>query len=174
MALPMVPIYTQTVGAGGTTVIQFNNIPQFYTDLQIVISARTNGTSGARLIGGYFNGTGYPSNASFRELIGNGSSVSSSGTSAYSTFGFVCDASQTANTFSSHNIYIPNYANTSNFKQVIIDSVSENNSTTARQYLAANLWRYTNAIQSIQMDCGGEVFQQYTTVSLYGILRAGA
>jgi hypothetical protein len=171
MTIAMQPIYTQTVGAGGTTVINFNNVPQTFTDLQIVISSRTNGTSAARLIGAYFNGTGYPSNASFTELIGNGSSTSSSGNSAYTTFGYTNDASQTSNTFSSHNIYIPNYTNTSYFKQLIIDSVQENNATTARQYLAANLWRYTNAITSVQVDCGGEVFQQYTTFSLYGITK---
>jgi hypothetical protein len=171
MSVFLQPIYTQTVGSGGTTTINFNNIPQTFTDLQLTISSRTNGTNGNRLIGAYFNGTGYPSNASFRELIGNGSSVSSSNNSAYSTLGYTNDASQTSNTFSSHSIYIPNYSNTSNFKQLIIDSVQENNATTARQYLTANLWRYTNAITSIQVDCGGEVFQQYTTFTIYGITK---
>ena len=51
MTIAMQPIYTQTVGAGGTTVISFNNIPQTFTDIQMVISARTNGTGGTRLIG---------------------------------------------------------------------------------------------------------------------------
>jgi aspartate/tyrosine/aromatic aminotransferase len=43
MASPITPIYTQTVGSGGALSIAFNNIPQFYTDLKVVISGRTTG-----------------------------------------------------------------------------------------------------------------------------------
>ena len=41
----MVKLQTVTVGSGGASSIDFTNIPQTYTDLKIVLSARTNRAS---------------------------------------------------------------------------------------------------------------------------------
>ena len=56
--------------------------------------------------------------------------------------------SQTSSTFSSHSVYIPNYAGSNN-KSTSSDNASENNATTAYIYLMAGLWSNSAAITSI-------------------------
>ena len=41
MTIAMQPIYTQTIGATAGGIV-FNNIPQTFTDLKVVVSTRTN------------------------------------------------------------------------------------------------------------------------------------
>lgn len=173
MALVMTPIYTQTVGAGLAVNVIFNNIPQVFTDLLLKISVRSDGTTGNREIGLYFSGTGFPAPSTFTILNGNGSATSSQRNGNFISLGVINDASTTANTFSSHEVYIPNYTST-NFKQVVIDAVSEHNGALANQRSNAALNRQTAAITSITMDSGGELYQQHSTFSLYGIIRSGA
>jgi hypothetical protein len=75
----------------------------------------------------------------------------------------------TANTFSSVEIYIPNYAS-SKAKSFSFDSVTENNATTALAMLGASFWSGTGAITNILVEQQGGSFSQYTTATLYGIL----
>lgn len=163
-------ISTVTVGAGGAANIELTNIPQTFTDLQIILSARTT-TSGT--IGGYltFNanfGTIY----SDRRLTGTGSSVGStsiSGASA-STYYYLNDSGTTANSFSNTQFYFPNYAGSTN-KSVSIDNVSENNASTAYQSLQATLFSSTSPISYLLLTLTAGNFAQYSTASLYGITK---
>lgn len=178
MALVMTPIYTQTVGSGAPLAVTFNNIPQFYTDLKLVVSARSNQASQTfRFLTVYMNAN-QTSIYSSRRLTGDGSSASSSGQANDGSI-FVNNvlpaASATSNTFSNVEFYIPNYAG-SNFKQILIDGVSENNATTAWQQMMAALFRSTNPITSFTIEVGdfGNGFVAGSTFSLYGIIRSGA
>lgn len=171
MAFSIVPIFTQVVGSGGAGNIVFTNIPSTYTDLKIIISARAsnnNAGTGQNFIGYYFNGDPYPAASGFRSLAGNGSSVSSSGNSGFGVAGSIADSSQTSNTFSNNEMYIPNYAST-NFKQIIIDSVTENNATASQQSLHANLYRISAPINRISFDTSNGAFVAGSTFTLYGI-----
>lgn len=173
MAYAMVPIFTQTVTSSVTSVV-FNNIPSIYTDLKILISARATSNSagtGLNMMGFYFNTDAYPASSSFRTLFGTGSSVSSTNNSGYGDAGTISDSSQTANTFSNTEIYIPNYT-ASVFKQLIIDSVNENNATTAGQKLSANLYRSAASINRIAFDTSSSQFAAGSTFTLYGIKNA--
>jgi hypothetical protein len=173
MAYAMVPIFTQTVASSVVSVV-FNNIPSNYTDLKIVISARATSNSvgtGLNMMGFYLNTDAYPASSSFRSLLGTGSAVSSNNNSGYGDAGTISDSSQTANTFSNTEIYIPNYT-ASVFKQLIIDSVNENNATAAGAKLSANLYRNTAAINKIAFDTSNGAFAQYSTFTLYGIKNA--
>ena len=159
-------IASSTVGAGGAASIDFTSIPSTYTDLQLVLSLRSSGTLTpyARL---RFNGssTGY----SNRRLNGDGSTaVSGSPTDAYIVLGVANTTSQTSNTFSSHNIYIPNYAGSSN-KLVSSDNASENNATTAYIYLMAGLWSNSAITSIVITDENAANWGQYSTATLYGI-----
>jgi hypothetical protein len=165
----MQPIFSRTLTSTNTNINIFN-IPQTYTDLQLVMSVRSSGSTGSGSIGAYFSGGTYPSTASWLAAVGNGSSTSSSINSAYQNFGNVNDATHTANTFSTHIIYIPEYT-TTKFKQFIVDSVSENNATAAQILMLAGLDRINSPITSITMDMGGNLFQIGTTMTLYGISR---
>lgn len=166
----MQPIYTQTVGAGGVTVINFNNIPQTFTDLKLVLSIRASSSSGTTEVGMYVNGTSFPAPSSYTNIQGNGSTATSGRNSGFLSLGIVNDTSSTANTFSSHDIYIPNYTST-NFKQFIVDSVTENNATAAIQRLTADLNRQSAAITYFSTDMGGNTFLQHSTATLYGITK---
>jgi hypothetical protein len=152
--------------------ISFANIPQTgYTDLKIVVSNRVN-SGGVNIMGMTFNGvtTGY----SFKNLEGTGSAAASGGgTSTGGWSGLIQPPSYTANTFSSNEIYIPNYTSSNN-KSWSVDSTTENNATGSYIELIAGLWSNTAAITSIAFtDLGGNSFAAGSTFSLYGIAALG-
>lgn len=165
----MQPIYTQTA-SGSVSAITFNNIPQTFTDLKVIISSRSAVYSaGMDSLGVYFNGS--QANISNTNVNGNGSSAASS-RSTYRAAAANDSAFATANTFASTEIYIPNYTG-SNFKQMTVESVTENNATPSNLTLVANLWSQTAAITSLSFDnsTSGQNFAQYSTFSLYGITK---
>ena len=160
-------IASSTVGSGGAASIEFTSIPATYTDLVVLASLRsTRGGGNVADIRAEFNGstTGYTA----IRLFGDGSSASS-GTSLAS-LGNAAD--QTANTFSSHYFYIPNYTSSNN-KSFSLDSAQENNATGAYVTMSAYLWSNTAAITSILIrdfsDGNTNNLVQYSTAYLYGI-----
>jgi hypothetical protein len=174
MSVFLQPIYTQTVGVGGASTITFNNIPQTFTDLVIKYSSRTTAAATDVDIYMQLNGdTG--NNYSATRLYGQGSSV---GTDRQLNSNIIRIAgtvgtSATANTFASGETYIANYAG-SNYKSVIVDDVEESNTATGfYMFLTAGLWRSTSAITSMLLSSGSGSFVQYSTFSLYGVLRQG-
>jgi hypothetical protein len=85
-------------------------------------------------------------------------------------------ASATANTFGAMTIWIPHYANTANFKQMIASSAVENDSTTNSEWWlnqTAGLWSSQSAVDQITVDAySTDDFVQYSTFTLYGIKGA--
>jgi len=167
MANTFVKIQTVTVGVSGSASIDFTSIPQTYTDLKILISAKNNraDTLDHLLIG--FNG----STTSFtnRQLTGSSTTPSTS-TSVARSVGVINSASSTASVFNNGEVYIPNYTS-ANTKSYSADSVTEINSTSDNFLcLTAGLWSNTAAITSISLTNNvGTSFVQYTTATLYGI-----
>jgi len=147
------------------TSIEFTSIPATFTDLLVVHSARMNTTGQGIQI--QFNnvGTGY----SRRNLIGDGSNVYSFA-AGDGEAGVVGNSSYTANTFGNGQIYIPNYAGSTN-KSWSAEAVNEHNATAAGQYLIAGLWSNTAAITSLKLFGfnGADNFVQYSRFYLYGI-----
>jgi hypothetical protein len=158
-------IATVTVGSGGAASIDFTSIPGTMTDLMVQFSGR--GTGDLKIT---FNGSS--SGYTRRHLYGQGSSAgSSSGSDQY--VGRSVPSANTANTFSSVQIYIPNYAG-STYKSYGSDSVDENNATTAYQIILAGLWSNTAAITSLSLSDyggGGLLLAQYSSATLYGITK---
>ena len=162
-------INSYTVGSGSTSSVTFSSIPSTYTDLVIKASGRSNL---AAIYGSgelQFNGdTG--SNYKWLRVGGAGSGSAGSDAASSTTsiiYEFVGNNS-TANTFANAEIYIPNYTS-ANQKSVSIDSVGENNATTAYTTLASGLWTSTAAITSIKLFSSGNTILQYSTFYLYGI-----
>lgn len=183
MAAPTyLQIATTTVGSGGATTIDFNSIPQTYTDLAIKLSLRSNYATSGDLAPVFmrFNGNS-ASTYSGRELVYFQSSIASAAnpynitTSMFA--GFANSTGPTANTFNSTDIYIPNYAS-SNYKSVSVDSAQSQNSTTNYTFavlIDGNMWANTSPITSISLFCGTASqynFTQYSTATLYGISNA--
>lgn len=174
MALTYVALASVTVGSGGAANIEFTNIPQTYTDLKLVLSARTTlNSSNYDQLRLQFNGS-TASNYSARLLYGlgtgSGASVSSGTQSSIYYIAYAVGATATSNTFGNAEIYIPNYTS-SNAKSVSSDITTENNGTDALAGLNAGLWSLTNAITSITLFSAnsGSTFAQHSTATLYGI-----
>ena len=150
-----------TVGATGATSVTFANIPQTgYTDLKIVASMRV---SDAGPVDTNIKFNGLDTNKTILYMRGNGASAGS-GTYSY-TIGATNGSASTANTFTSSEIYIPNYAGSTN-KSFSVETAQETNGTTAYATLIAGLWASTAAITSLSLVAN---FVQYSTFSLYAL-----
>jgi hypothetical protein len=95
------------------------------------------------------------------------SASSTSDTSSFSASS--SSATATASTFGNIEYYIPNYTG-STYKSISMDSVAENNTTTAYAILEAGLWSDTSAINRINLTSENAAnFVQHSTFHLYGI-----
>lgn len=149
--------------ASSQTSIVFNSIPQTFTDLYLVFSMRTDAGSTNADIG--LNGS--YSDFTVRSLFGSGSGVTSETTVR------IVGAITNQTPFTNGAVYIPNYTS-SVAKSISIDTVSENNATTAYQTIWAGLWNPASntAITSLSLreDGGGNILQ-YSSATLYGITK---
>jgi hypothetical protein len=168
-------IDTKTVGAGGIASITFSIIPQTYTDLRILVSARDDragqpNTDLSLRVG--YNGTiNTGSIYSNIQLYGNGSAAGSQSSSTdYAYLGMSNGPTSTANVFGSTEIYITNYTSSNN-KSVTTLGASENNAQTAFSVANANLISTSNPITDVQISAvyGSGLFVQGSTFYLYGI-----
>lgn len=160
-------IATTTVGSGGASTIDFTSIPQTYTDLKIVLSARTTNAATRDFLYLKFNSSSTGWNE--RRIYGNGSGANTFASST-SFVGYLNGANATSSVFGSLEIHIPNYASATQ-KALFCDAVSENNATESWLSLGAILWANTAAITSITLylpDTSAS-FVQYSSASLYGI-----
>jgi hypothetical protein len=160
-----------------TASVTFANIPQSgYTDLKIVMSARTESANVYRNVYVSFNGS--TSSFSSRELYGTGSATGSGNSSTSpgggQGVGYVNGTSTTASTFSNNEIYIPNYRS-SVAKSISNDFVVENNATSSLAGFVATLWNPGTqaAITSITLTPDGTNFVANSTFSLYGLAALG-
>jgi len=161
-------IASSTVGSGGAASIDFTSIPSTFTDLVVKYSIRTTGAAVAT--GGFITFNGSTTGYTYRRLEGTGAAAGSqNGSARYA--GVDTGTSATANTFSSAEVYIPNYAGSTN-KSYSADSVSENNATTAYTWFVAGLWSNTAAITSISISDDTFNLGQYSTAYLYGVKNA--
>ena len=171
MPITYTAIASTTVGASGSSNIEFTSIPSKYNDLQIVLSGKQS-VGGAALVKMTFNNS--TSNYSNRDVLGTGTSVVSDSGAVLGTtsirIGFLTSTDYTANIFSNISIYIPNYTGNV-YKVSNADAVNENNATTAYYGLFAGLWSDTSAITSIKLTPENGSFVQYSTATLYGILK---
>jgi hypothetical protein len=157
-----------------TTSVTFSSIPATYTDLKLVASVRTawptdtndqfrirfNGDSGTNYdylnLGGEGSGTPYSDKVVGATFVANPQ---------------VNTAASTADTFSSVELYIPNYI-LSNNKSVSLEAVSEANTTLAYATLLAGLWKNTAAITSITLlTFRANGLGDKSTFTLYGIKK---
>lgn len=162
-------ISSVTVGAGGASTIDFTSIPATYTDLKLQVSYRDGYAATFLTPNIYLNGVNTGTSYSGRRLEGNGASAGSGSYSsgAKATAENINAGSSTANTFTSADIYIPNYAGSTN-KSWSMDIVTEANGTTSYAELHASLFSNTSAINRVTLEAPSS-FVQYSTAYLYGI-----
>ena len=175
MTIAMQPIYTQTVGSGGVASVTFNNIPQTFTDLKVVISGRVSASTGYL---GFFPNNNTSGIYSYIYIgmnpVAGTAYTGVTANSAYGFFAYNAAASNVANSFSNNEFYIPNYTG-SNYKSCILDGVSEDNAVGGNSSISpsAFLMNNTAPITSIVVKdtVTSSNLVQYTTISLYGITK---
>lgn len=171
MATTYEKIASVSVTAATAANMEFTNIPAAYTDLILKVSARSN-RAGANLDEVYIRFNGNTGNFSNRYLQSSGSASPTSGSGSYPLWiGYCPAATATASTFSSNQVYVPNYTAATN-KPIGTDAVQEDNSTTAYATLHAGLWNVTDAITSVLVYPYFASFVQYSTATLYGISKS--
>jgi hypothetical protein len=151
--------------------VTFSNIPQSgYTDLKVVMSVRGTEANVGNAQYLSINGSSGSTNFTGRFAQGNGATAYSGTNNQY--IGDVTNANATANTFSSIEVYFPNYTSSNN-KSYSMDAVTENNATTAYATIHAGLWSQTAAITSLGFSPAGGTYVLGSTFSLYGLAAVG-
>jgi hypothetical protein len=171
MADTFIKIASVTVSSGGASTIDFTSIPATYTDLVIKASVRSTRNYGWDAMRLRFNGSS--ADYSDRIFAGDGASPFTFNNSfpGYIFIGDINDAATTSNTFNNTELYIPNYASNNN-KSLSVDSVEENNGTTAQANFIGGFWANTSAITSIALSLNIGNFVENSTAVLYGISKS--
>lgn len=154
--------------------IEFTSIPGTYTDLLLVASVRTS-SNGGELDNAYLTFNGSTSGYSERLLYSHGSSALSSSRTSQADFAWPIvsvGSTATSSTFSNAEVYIPNYAGSTN-KSISATSVGENNATSAQIYVDAGVWANTAAITSMKIQASGSnTLATGSSFFLYGITKS--
>jgi hypothetical protein len=161
-------IIDKTILTSSQSSVSFTGLGAYssdYTDLLLRVSGRNSFADTMRA--SYLSFNGSTSNFSSIYLQGAGSGTPASGSLARYLGGFNASTS-TSSTFSSTDLYIPNYSS-SNYKSYSIDHVSENNATFAFCSFQAGLWSDTSAITSIAVAPDSSDWVSGSTFYLYGI-----
>jgi hypothetical protein len=165
----LISSYTAT---GSVSSISFTSIPATFTDLNLVLSLRYSGSDTSSVNVAFNNTT---ANYSGKAIRGDGSSAISFNISSNNIGGLSTGssgASQTANTFASSSLYIPNYASSNN-KSVSVDFAQEANVAGAFMGMYAVLWTDSTPISSIYITPDATTnWVQYSTAYLYGVKNA--
>ncbi len=168
-------LIAKNVLGSDTASVTFSDIPGTYTDLLLVCSGRS--TRSATVDENFvrFNSDNGTTKYSNRNLYGDGASAASGSnygrSSGYLYCGITVGNTATSNTFASTEIYIPNYAGSTN-KSVSSTSISETNATTAYITTQAGLWSDTAAITSILILPENGSWKSGSSFFLYGITKA--
>lgn len=170
---------TTTTLSSAQSSIEFTNIPQTYTHLQIRGIARTSRpTYAVDNIGLQFNSDTSTSKYATHRLYANGDAGSQSAV-GYTNLGAIL-AGITSTTSASSNIFgtaiidILDYKNTNKYKTTRHISGCDVNAGSGTIYgqveISSGVWLDTSAITSIKLYGYNGTFQQYSSFALYGVL----
>jgi hypothetical protein len=175
----LVPIASGVVTNTTTQSFDFNNIPQIYQDLRLVINMRiaipSTIVSEAQFLYYNVNQFGFgDTNYSQQDMYSNSASVLAQDQSNPARIRAMQSSlgQQTIpNTFGTAIYDILNYANPNVFKQTLIQCVGDRTGS-GFVYESANLWRRTAALTQISIftESGGVAYLEIgTSATLYGV-----
>lgn len=170
MASTYEPIATTTLSSAAAS-ITFSSISSAYTDLRLVLVARSNNTGTPRedLYIRFNSDTG--TNYSHTTLYGQDGSVGSFRQSNRTEINAYTGLPGTAGQFSLTTFDIFSYAGSTN-KSCLLTVNNDQNTVGGQVGREAGLWRSTSAITSITVLPQTNSFDTGTTATLYGILKA--
>lgn len=160
--------------------ITFSSISQTYDDLLFKVSARGTASSPSRAIRIELNGnTTYSNYTSIMGGAGDNNTIFAdkftSGTGLpFYAYGTPAATATSANSFSTHEVYIAKYSNGSNKKMIVFNGGAESaqiNFSGGTRYAtwAGGEFDSTSAITSVKFYPDSGNFATYTSISLYGI-----
>ena len=156
--------------AGGETSFTFSSIPQTYSSLQVRCMLRRNASTAANM-GFRPNNDTSTANYTKHSLIGNGTSVSASG-SASGSYSYAINSvtvpGTTSGAYSAQIWDILDYASTTKNKTFRTFSGYDANGS-GEVGLNSNVWLSTSAITSLVVYFGGDAVSANSTFALYGI-----
>ncbi len=167
-------LIASSTSSSGVSNVTFSSIPNTYTDLKLLISARTNRASNEDSVGIALNDT---SGATSWILLFNSGNSLNSGTSTSLGYGAafagrVSAASTTTGEFSNLEIYLPNYTTSQN-KTFSTTGGQESNDSNTYSTLLLSMRTLTSAVNQILIVPGnGTQFVAYSSFYLYGIKKA--
>ena len=172
------PIATITISASGSFDVGFENIPQIYTDLELVVQARLGGSSTSQLLAYYTNGDASSAIRSSTWLRADGSSVTSSriqgaNYNVLSPTGTIPVSTNTAGVFAVAKTYVPNYSN-STTQKTLLTRYSADYSGSGNVTITAGRVGSTAAITSLRLATfsTSPFYEIGSTLTLYGIAAA--
>jgi hypothetical protein len=174
MANTYTKIAAVTVGVTPVATIDFSSIPSTYTDLILKLSLRTNRSGIFDYATINFNNlsTNYILRTLGGDGLGGGASSFNQTTFGVNLIGRPDGATATSNTFASFDFILPNYGS-ANYKNILVDSATENADSTAYIDLLTGEWTQTAAINRLTITNGtANSYVQYSTATLYGISNA--
>ncbi len=165
---------------GATASWSKTSIPSSYDHLLILASIRSSKSSAYDKVdfqmgnGSLDTGTNYSDTNLQAFNTASGAPTSGRGTGGDSIdFIYISADSATADTFGTVKIWIPNYANTTGYKQAICTSTAPNASTSSwGMMITAGLWSSTSAVDCVGIKETGDDLMQYSTFTLYGVTGA--
>jgi hypothetical protein len=154
--------------------VTFSSIPATFTDLVLIISARSNNGAASDAVNITFNGN-TSAVYSQTQLMGFGSGgVASTNGSGLSRnyYRYIDGNGSTADTYGSMEIYIPSYLVSQN-KPIGVFGVQETNAAAANMAVVAALFSSTAAISSLTVKPeDGSLWLSTSSFYLYGISNA--
>jgi hypothetical protein len=158
--------------SGAQTSVTFSSIPGTYTNLLLVITARSSDAVNQEIIALQYNGdTG--NNYDYQAIYGNGSSAPGgaveTGVANYSPAS-IAGASSSANYPSTVHVLIGAYAGTTFYKTANSIAFGADGSPAPQSIASGGGWRSTSAITSIKIFLGsGDAFVNGSQFNLYGL-----
>ena len=161
------PIATTTLGSAAAS-ITFSSIAGTYTDLRLVLAPISTGASSYNADLNFNSDTG--SNYSVTNVIGDGSTASSTQFSNQTKIRFTYNGITPSAKPSFYTFDIFSYAGSTN--KTCLNTASEDQNGTGWVMRQVGLWRNTSAITSITLAIISTTFAAGTTATLYGIKNA--
>jgi hypothetical protein len=163
----------KVVCVGGETAIDFASIPQIYTDLELVWSARDTAagtsTSGTRLkMNGDANAANYASSA--RSGTASGSFVGNTVPASVlgSLFAFHDNDGNAAGVFAGGSLLIPNYTSIAMLKRFIGSFGQTDAGNGECVFTQSGRWLSLNAVNRLTIGTDGTGFKAGSAFTLYG------
>lgn len=164
----------QQVGTGASGVLTFSSVPGMYNELEVVLIGRSDTAATSTSFRVTINGNTTASNY-FQQTLQAAATVASAsenmGGVAFIFGGMVPGATSTANVYGSSAVRFPEYANTSVFKPVQIESGGQANDASGLFTVSktSGVIKLTAAITSIELTLAAGNWTALSVARLYGM-----